>query len=224
MKTIKTSNILIAILGISIIFYVIIHVITSDYYEGYRKNKATYIEIKVENPKPFKYIEINSLYTIKVQLTTAKDFHIEQIKKYEDFDSCKYSIRNDTLYIKTMQYPNFYDFDDLKITIPIGCNAITIGSVKCELLKVIQDTLNINCIKKESSFIFNESTINIVNYFGKSSTLSILSTSKIENLNFYSKGVSRLELNDVIVGNFNLNQDSTEVVLSGKAIKYYLKK
>ena len=223
MKTIKTSNILLAIFGISIIIYVIAQVVSSTYV-GNNKNKANYIEIKVNNPQPFKYVVINSLYTIKVQLTTSKDFHLEQIKKYEDFDTCKYSFKNDTLYINTMQYPDYYDFDDLKITIPIGCKAITIGSVKCELLKVIQDTLNINCIKKESSFIFNESTINIVNYFGKSSTLSILSTSKIENLNFYSKGVSRLELNDVIVGNFNLIQDSTEVVLSGKAIKYYLKK
>ncbi|MEI6821094.1 MAG: hypothetical protein WCL51_04110 [Bacteroidota bacterium] len=224
MKTIKTSNILLLIFGISIILYVIAHVITSNYYDGYGKNKATYLEIKVENPKPFKYVVINSLYTIKVQLTTAKDFHIEQIKQYEDFDSCKYSLRNDTLYIKTMQYPNYLNFDDLKITIPNRCKSITIGDVKCELLKVCQDTLNINCLKEESSFSLNESTINTVNYFGKSSTLSILSTSKIENLNFYSRGVSRLELDDVIIGNFNLDQDSTEIVLSGKAIKYYLKK
>ena len=33
-----------------------------------------------------------------------------------------------------------------------------------------------------------------------------------------------VELDDVIIGNFNLDQDSTEIVLSGKAIKYYLKK
>ena len=223
MKTMKTSNIILIIFGISIIIYVIAQVVSSTYI-GNNKNKATYIEIKVRNPQLFKYVVINSTEGIKVQLKSAKDFHIEQIKQYEHIDSCKYSIRNDTLYIKTMQYPNYLNFDDLKITIPNRCKSITIGDVKCELYKICQDTLNINCLKEESSFSLNESTINTVNYFGKSSTLSILSTSKIENLNFYSRGVSRLELDDVIVGNFNLDQDSTDVVLSGKAIKYYLKK
>ena len=64
-----------------------------------------------------------------------------------------------------MQYPNYLNFDDLKITIPNRCKSITIGDVKCELLKVCQDALNINCLKEESSFSLNESTINTVNYF-----------------------------------------------------------
>lgn len=96
------------------------------------------------------------------------------------------------------------------------------NKVYCKINGFNQDTLNI--YGKSTYIDLNACKINTVNCKGYNPGFRIFSTNNIEKLNLKEIKNSSVELSDVIIKNFIINQDSNRVILSGKAIDYYLNK
>lgn len=242
MKTLKTSNIILLVFSLVIIIFVILKIVNSTYHPNSDSKNAVYSELKTDKGQSFKYLVLTGYREVTYEVKTGNKFKIEVFTDPRNTDSCKIYLSNDTLYLNIVNnegYTSCANIPDVKICIPPKVINILIKGVHSDFIGFQQDTLNIKIINNKSEFkskygreITEFSNINIkncnlktFNFIGRNSELSIDVSNTIAELNFNSKGKnSRLNLEDVIIGNLNLKQDSAEVILSGKAINYYLKK
>jgi hypothetical protein len=243
MKTLKTSNIILIFFGIAILIFVIAQVVKSTYYPNSNSENAMYSTLETYRIESFQYLVLDGYREVTYEVKTGKQLKVEVFTDLRNSDSCKINFSNDTLYLNVVNshgYTNSSAIPDVKITVPQGLAHILIKNAFCDINSFQQDTLNISVVNAKTEFNSEKSQkysseykyINLKNcnlktftYSGGNSELSIDKSNTITELNFNSKGKdSRLNLNDVFIGNLNLNQDSAEVILSGKAIQYYLKK
>lgn len=235
MKTLKTSNIILIFFGIAILIFVIAQVVKSTYYPNSNSENAMYSTLETYRIESFQYLVIDGYREVTYEVKTGKQLKVEVFTDLRNSDSCKINFSNDTLYLNVVNshgYTNSSAIPDVKITVPQGLAFILIKNAFCDINNFQQDTLNISIMTDKTEFNSGYKYINLKNcnlktftYSGGNSELSIDKSNTITELNFNSKGKnSRLNLNDVFIGNLNLNQDSAEVILSGKAIQYYLKK
>jgi hypothetical protein len=242
MKTLKTSNIILILFGIAIVILLITQVVKSTYHPNNDSENAIYTELKIDNIQSFKYLVLNGYRDVTYEVMAGKQFKIEAFTDPRNTDSCKTNFSNDTLYISIVNkegYSRIANIPDVKICIPPEVINILTNGVHADFTGFQNDTLTIKTIDDNIIFSsgyrsFSQEFMNIglkncniktLNYSGTKSELFVDKSNTIAELNFKSRGKnSKLNLNDVIIGNLNLNQDSAEVVLSGKAINYYLKK
>jgi hypothetical protein len=242
MKSLKTSNILLIIFGIAILVILFEKVINSTYHPNNNAENAVYTELKMDKIQPFTYLALKGYRAVTYEVKSGNAFKIEVFSDPRNTDSLRTHFSKDTLYLNIVniqKYTSCASIPDVKISIPTGLIHILINRVHADIIGFQQDSLNITIIKdkKESKQVYREyegeySNIDIkdcniktLNFSGRNSELSIDKSNAITNLNFNTKGNnSRLYLNDVVIEKLNLNQDSAEVVLSGKAINNYLTK
>lgn len=241
MKTLKTSNIILIIFGIAILILVITQVVKSTYHPNNNSENAVYTELKIDNVQSFKYLVLNGYRAVTYEVNQGNKFKIEAFTDPRNTDSCKTNFSNDTLYINIVNkegYTSCANIPDVKICIPPEVINIFTKGVHADFTGFQNDTLNIktiddkaflsrdrSSIRKFTNIGMKNCNIKTLNYSGIYSELVVDKSDTISELNYNSRGKnSKLILNDLIIGNLNLNQDSAEVVLSGKAINYYLKK
>ena len=243
MKTLKTSNIILIFFGIAILILVIAQVVKSTYYPNSNSENAVYSTLETYRIESFQYLVLDGYREVTYEVKTGKQLKVDFLTDLRNSDSCKINFSNDTLYLNVVNshgYTNSSAIPDVKITVPQGLAHILIKNAFCDINSFQQDTLNISVVNAKTEFNSEKRQeysseykyINLKNcnlktftYSGGNSELSIDKSNTITELNFNSKGKnSRLNLNDVFIGSLNLNQDSAEVILLGKAIQYYLKK
>jgi hypothetical protein len=228
MKTLKTSNIILLAFLLAVIILVVTTIMNSKYIPEFNLKNPVYKEVKFNNSKPYKYLVLNSYRKVRYEIHKGENFKVEVFKDKRYTDNCEVYMKNDTLHIyifKSGKYTNIYDVPDVKIFIPSGLIKIIANNAFCNISDFQQDTLNI--LSKSGSAYINieNSRLKVINFQGKNAKLALNKTNKIDEINFTGNGkYTSLELYDILVNKLNINTDSAAIVLSGKAIQYYLKK
>ncbi|NVN93823.1 MAG: hypothetical protein HXX18_00930 [Bacteroidetes bacterium] len=226
MKILKTSNLILFAFGISIVILIIAQVKSSIYHKNSEEQEAIYKVVKIDRLQPFKYLVLEAYRNVTFELNNGKQFKIETIVSEEYTDICNAEFRNDTLFVNVeMQNEYSFSYHDpvLKITIPTIFNKLIFKINECTINNFQQDTLIIESSSDNASININGCSFKTLNFSGENLSLSLNQSDIIEELNFVSKGShSKLDVNDLIIKKLNVNQDSTEVILNGKSINYYL--
>lgn len=226
MKTLKFSNIILIILGLSFVILIILKVLYSTYeYESNYKTNG-YSEIKINNYKPFKHLVISAFKQVTFGIRTGNEFRMEVLNNTKYIQSVKSWYHKDTLFINVFNkdlYIEYKEINEALVTIPFQLKSITAKNIICNITDIKQDSIYIKAF--DNSEINVENTdIKYIDCKSKTSTLCLYHNNKINTLVFKDLGnySSVLELNDIAIDKLNIINNSTNVKVKGKAIDYYL--
>lgn len=228
MKTLKISNIILIVLGLSFVTIIILKVFNATIEPAFNAKNAKYSERAIKNYKPFKHLVLNA-YTLKTyEIKYGNEFKLEIFSHPRFTDKCNNWFIKDTLFVNIFNnelYTECSNTPEIKITLPYSLNSITARNIICNIDNIQQDTLNLYGTEGYTSINVDNSKVNTLIFNGKSSSLVLSNKNEINELLYFNKGeYASLHINDLLIKKLKINSDSNSITLSGKAIDYYLNK
>ena len=223
----KTSNIILTVFGIILVIALIAKDLSSTKRVECDSKNAVYKTLEITKKQTVNHLMLNGFrQEVIYQISQGTELKIEVIDSEYSKDSCKYNFSNDSLFVNVTNpehYSYLFDIPTVKITAP-KLLSINVFKVYCNIVGMELDTLQIRSIYDFAGITMAKCKLNMLNFTGKNSNLSIDSTNNVNHLVFNSIGsFANLNLDGAIINQLDFNADSASVKLSGKSIAKYLK-